>query len=224
MKSNPPSLSAARALNVALLAAGALLLSAVLCPGHAQAAKKGEKTADSLKAAAKNVENGESQVAAVTKALDQLVNQPNQDLRKPFKAYESAVDKLMKTAADAQKRREGAQNRREAYLAAWDEDMAKIQNEDIRNRSADRRQKVQQQLDRLGQCVTAVGDAYRPFEQNLVDIKTALGSDLTPGGVESIRPVANKARENAVSLRNSLTKLRQELESMGVAMSAKAAK
>jgi hypothetical protein len=210
--------------STAALVGVALLLTALATPGLAQASKKGEKAADSLKALAKEVQAGEAQVGAVTSTLDQLVNRQNKDLRKAYKAYDKEVKRLGDIASNARKRRDGLLANRESYLKAWDQDLAKIQNEDIRARSSDRRQKVQVELDKLAELAKKVGESYRAFEANVLDIQRALGADLTPGGVQAIAPVANEARKNAVPLRDSLNGLHQQLESLGVAMSAKAQK
>ncbi len=203
------------------------LISIALSPGSpclAQASKRGEKAADSLKALAKTVQEGQVQVGEVTRALDQLCNKQNQDLRKPFKAYQKAVKKLSSLAADARKRRDGLAQDRQAYLKAWDQDLASIQQEDIRNRGQERKQKVQQELGKLAALGTQVGDTYQQFDAQLRDIQKAVGADLTPAGVQAVAPTANAARASAVSLRENLTKLSAELRSLGVAMSAKAPK
>lgn len=198
------------------------LVSATPC--LAQAAKKGEKAADSLKALAKTVEQGEAQVTATTSALNQLCNKANRDLRKPFKAYEKAVKKLSSLAAEARKRREGLEKNRDAYLAAWDQDIAAIQHEDLKMRSLERREQVQKELQNLATLATAVGENYRKYEALLLDIQKVAGADLTQGGIQSVASTANQARASAVALRDSISSLRKELQSLGVALSAKAAK
>lgn len=206
-----------------MLLAGALMLAGGLGL-QAQTAKKGEKAADSLKALAKTVQTGEAQLTEVTSALDQLCNKPNKDLRKPYKAFEKAMKSLSNTAADARKRREGLQKNREAYLAAWDQEIAKIDQVEIRDRSEARRKQVEEELAKLSASASEVGAAYQKYEAQLVDIHTALGLDLTEAGVKSVAPIANEARKSAVTLRESIAALRQELQTLGVKMSAKAAK
>jgi hypothetical protein len=58
----------------------------------------------------------------------------------------------------------------------------------------------------------------------LEDIHKALGADLTAGGVQAVAPTVNEARKSALALRDSLTKLRNELQALGVAMSSAAPK
>jgi hypothetical protein len=206
------------------LTCGTLLALGSWSVCQAQASKRGEKAADSLKALAKTVQEGQTQVTEVTRALDQLCNKQNKDLSKPYKTYEKAVQKLSSLAAEARKRREGLVKNREAYLKAWDQDLAAIQQEEIRTRSQERIQKVQQELEKLAKLGTEVGETYQKFEAQALDIKKAVGADLTPSGVEMVAPIANQARSSAVGLRDSLAKLSSELQSLGVAMSSKAPK
>jgi len=207
---------------VGIVVCSILLTLASATPCLAQASKKAEKAADSLKDLAKEVQEGEAQLGVVTASLDQLVNKENADLRKPYKAFQKAVEKLTDIAGDAKKRREGLNKNKDAYFKAWDEEIATIQNEDIRSRSAERRQKVQQQLESLSTITSSTADNYRALEQNLKDIQTALSVDLTPGGIKTIAPVANKANQSAAAVRENLTKLHGELETLGFALSAKA--
>lgn len=205
-------------------AACVLLSLALSLPVVGQASKKGEKTAETLMKLAEDVEAGDKQVGVATTVLHQLANQGNPDLRKPFKQYQKAVDKLGDIAKDARKRRDEMQAHRSAYFLEWDLELAKIQNEDIHARSADRRQKVQQDLEALSRRVSVVDNSLESFEKLLRDIETALGTDLSSDGVQAVRPAVNTSNQKAVELRGQLGDLRAQLQSLGVAMSAKTPK
>jgi len=225
MNSTPSLFRVARrsVLSVAVMAA-VLVGLATTTSVQAQASKKGEKAAASLKALAKEVEAGDKQIGVVTAALNQLVNKPNEDLKKPYKQFEKGVKKLESITASARKRQVGLKQEKDAYLQAWDQEIAKISNEDIKSRSAERKQKVTDELAKLSDLSSKLSESYKAFEQNLIDIRSALSADLTPGGVQAVAPVANKARENAVSVRDNLKSLSAELETLGFAMSSKAQK
>jgi hypothetical protein len=209
---------------VTAMMAGLMCAPAFTTPALAQAYKTGEKASKKLKDLAKEVDLGKVQIETVMSKLNSLVSAPGDDLRKQYKEFDKAAKKMVDIAEKAKKRREEMQTERNAYLKQWDAELAKIQNEDIRTRSADRLKQVQTELDKLANLASEAGGAYRPFQSDILDIQRYLASDLTRSGLQAIAPTVTKANEHATDLRAALGKLSAQLDSMGVAMSSKAAK
>ena len=55
---------------------------------------------------------------------------------------------------------------------------------------------------------------------DIKDIRTSLATDLTAGGLASIKSTANKANENVTPLRESLTNLEADFKALGIALSS----
>ena len=49
--------------------------------------------------------------------------------------------------------------------------------------------------------------AFKPFMADLQDIKTALGNDLTPAGIDAIKKTVAQANKEAKPLKKSISKL-----------------
>ena len=62
--------------------------------------------------------------------------------------------------------------------------------------------------------------AFKPFLSDLKDIQTALGTDLTVGGVSAVKGAADKATQDSISLKSSLSQLSSNFKDLGMAMSS----
>jgi aminopeptidase N len=108
------------------------------------------------------------------------------------------------------------------YFKAWDEQTAQIHNEDIKNRSAERKAEMQKKFTEIKMSYTEASESFKPFLSDLKDIQTALATDLTTGGVKAIKGAADKANKDAVPLKASIEKLAGQFKDLGTAMAAAA--
>ncbi len=200
--------------------ASVALACLLAAPLQAQAYKKGQKTAADLQTLAREVQQGGKQIGLVMNALNQMMDAPGSDLRKQYSEFVKAAKKMGSIADGARKRRIAIQANRQNYIKAWDAELAKIQNEDIKSRGLERRQEVDAKLQKLASAAAAAAADYRAFEADIVDIQKYLATDLTRAGLEAVKPVAQAADEHAGKLRASLIELETQLKALGVAMSA----
>ncbi len=199
------------------------LASLVLLSGGCASNSYNTKAADtssSLEKTAQDVRLGNGQIDAVLFALSGLVNSPAADLKPQFNKFTSAVEKLEDLAADISKQATSMQASGADYFRTWDEELAKINNEDIRSRSTDRKNAVAARFERVRVTYVQTKSAFIPFLSDLKDIRTALATDLTAGGLASVKTVANHAGDNVPPLRESLSNLESEFKSLGVSLSA----
>lgn len=206
----------ARLATLAILALTCLLAT----PLQAQTYKKGQKTAEDLHDLAREVQEGSKQIGIVMTTLNQMLTAPGADLRKQYSQFDKAAKKMSSIAASARKRRIAIQANRQEYIKAWDAELAKIQNQDIKASGLERRQQVDAQLQTAATAAAAAGANYREFEADIVDIQKYLATDLTRAGLDAIKPVATSATEHAGKIRASLIEVETQLKALGVAMSA----
>jgi len=200
--------------------AAALLLTLGGCATPGATSNRADNTSSSLEAAALNVAQTNTQLEIVRRSLSDLVNNPGADLQAQYNTYNASVNRLDALANEVTASAADMQERGTAYFVQWDEDLAKIQNENIRMRSVDRKEQVTARFKEVGANYTQIKDDFAPLVSNLKDIRTALGTDLTAGGLTSVRSLAAKADRDVVPLRNSLTRLESDFRDLGVAMSA----
>jgi len=182
---------------------------------------KGTKTSESIMSTADHLAQGREQIDNVNASLTNLSNaQPGQDLRPLYKDYSSNVDKLDSIAADVRKQAEAMRSKGQAYFQEWEAEQAKINNEDIKTRSVQRRAEVEQAFSRINDKSQRLKDAYQPLMSDLKDIRTALNNDLTPGGIAAIKPIANRVAKETVVVKAAAGSVESEFQTLGMNMSA----
>jgi phage host-nuclease inhibitor protein Gam len=182
--------------------------------------QKGTKTAENIQATANQIGAVPAKIDATLAALNELVTKPQADLVPQFKAFSTQLAGLTTEAQDiAAARRNMAANGKD-FFAKWDEQLALIQNEDIKARSQSRKTEVAQKLQAIKRSYAEAEMAFKPFLADLKDVQKYLSVDLTVGGVATLKDTAAKATQEAESLKVTLTSVAADFKSLGLAMSA----
>ncbi len=180
---------------------------------------KAASTASALTKSSDYIAKGNALIDQTLASLNDLVSNPQPDLRKQFKAFNSSVDKLNSTASDVAGKAAEMKSQGAAYFKKWDGEASKMQNEDIRNRSEARKNEVASKFGRISQSYDETKTAFAPFMADLRDVQKFLSTDLTAGGLAAIKDVAAKANKDAVPLKGALGKLSDEFKGLGLSMS-----
>jgi Protein of unknown function (DUF2959) len=205
-----------RKLNFALdLTLAALLIAVTGC--QTSNYETGNATARVLKTSAGKLATAKGRVDTTLAALNDLVNNPA-NLPVQYGKYSDAVAGLQSSAKDVAAEIADMRARSTAYFQAWDQQAALIQNVDIRARSLARKKEVLDRFTKVKLSYTQVSDAYHPFLSDLQDIQTALGTDLTAGGIAAIKEVAQKANKDAIPLKKAGDDMSDDLNDMSAAM------
>ena len=128
-----------------------------------------------------------------------LVSNPSGDLEPKLKAYNDNVSGLPNHVPEfAGPAWPTAQNKATVYLTNWDAKIATIMNPDIKNAAQQHRDRqVQQEISDVKKSYPAdPGGFPDPFVANLKDIQTVLNSDLTAGGISSVKGAVTSATTN----------------------------
>ena len=148
-----------------------------------------------------------------------LVNQPTPDLRAAYERYKSSVDALDRTLTAMNTEAENMQKRGQQYFATWDSQLAEMQNENVRARSAARQQEISQQFTAIQQQYAAARQLFPPLLTRLRDIQRLVSVDLTPTGVRTAQDFANRAEGDARMLRQTLDQLAGSFRSLSGVLS-----
>ena len=192
---------------------------AVLAGCASKSYDKGAATATATQSAAAAVAQTSTKVTDVLGALNNLTFKSEGDLRIQYDAFVSATEKLDKSIAALGAKVTAMRDAAAAYSDNWSNQLAAIQSEDLRQRSADRMNEVTSQLKEMDASYLGVKSSLRPFMGDLKDIQTYLGTDLTAGGLATIKDVVSKTKTDAVPLRDSIKQLQASFSSLGAALS-----
>jgi hypothetical protein len=104
------------------------------------------------------------------------------------------------------------------YYQTWQKELSGMNNEQLKSISAARQAESLATYEKVAGGYQGVVEAYKPFLKDLKDIQTYLNNDLTPGGINAIKPVADKAEADAAALNDSLTVLQGQFNGMAAAI------
>lgn len=203
-----------------------LLTAALFLSGCASTRnyKKAENTSNSLETAAVVINQCNAQVGVVTQTLGKLVESPSANRQPQFEKFDSELTKLKSLAKDMNDQSTAIQTEGTEYFKSWDEDLAKIKNEDIRSRSTERKHIMAARFEKVRINYEQAKGEVATFLSNLTDIRTALASDLTAGGLDSIEDATEDSEYKAKQLKKILSRLQEDFKDLSASMSTTSAK
>ena len=116
-------------------------------------------------------------------------------------------------------RAEAIQKRGNAYIAAWQEDLAAFRSPDVRTSSAERRLQVAESFRKLNSELLAAQVSLRPLLVGLKDMRLYLSIDLTASGVSSVQEQAGRISIQAVDAGQHLQSLLADLDRVATELS-----
>jgi hypothetical protein len=153
-------------------------------------------------------------------ALDNLVNKPAPDLKPQFQRFSISLDRLVDASARAEKAARVADKKSADYFKNWEKETSEIKYEAIRNQSVSRKTQVRNEFNTVNQRYRENQAVIHPLISYLQDIRTALSTDLTAGGVQSVKSLADNAQQNGRKVQAALARLTDELSASGARMSS----
>jgi hypothetical protein len=195
---------------------GAIALTGCASRGYVKA----DSAADSLRTAAEKIHAENQNLKLAVGHLDGIVNRPSSDLRQQFHYYDEAVDRLYDSVEQAEKAVRHSEAKSEQYFAAWDKQLAAMNYEAVQSRGQTRRIAVSNQLEKLSRQYRETREAVLPLLAYLEDIRKSLSSDLTSGGLESMKEVVANAQAGSEKVQIALEGLVNGFTSSGSALSS----
>ena len=205
---------------LAILKIVPVLAAFVLAAGCASSGGKGQATSDSIQRTADAAAKVNTTLDVVVNALNDLTANPQPDLRPQFKAYKSAVSDLDSVASKVRSAATAMDGKAEQLMAEWDKQLALVNNEDIKARSADRKNEVNERLNDIKTSFAEAKERFTPVQSDLKDILIYLETDLTPGGVAAIKRTAAKAIAGVPDLRSSIDEIVSNFKELGLSLSS----
>lgn len=202
------------AINLALVAALALLAGCV-----SKSYDKGAATSAALQSSADAVAQTSKSLYGVLGAMNNLTFKSQGDLRNQYDAFVAASKSLNQSLAGLDDSVKLLHLKADTYFNDWTNQTATIQNPELRQRSAERKAEVSGKLDEVTASYAALKNSLKPFTTDLTDIQTYLGTDLTAGGLATIKDVVAKTKVDAVPLRDAIKQLQTSFSGMGAALS-----
>jgi DNA repair ATPase RecN len=132
-------------------------------------------------------------------AYNTLVTQPSTDMKADYKRLLKSMREMDEKSADARDRVARMESVGATYFAGRAASIKNIQNPDLRDQATQRLEANQAEFAKVLAALQEAGRALEPIRNDLADQINYLGSDLSPGGVASLRPQAEKLNARSVA-------------------------
>jgi hypothetical protein len=162
------------------------------------------KTSKSIKEVDSDIRKINIQIDVTATSLDSLVKTGKPDLKKAFNKYSDAVAELDSQGKQVLKHIDEMKARSTEYFAEWQKQGDTYTNPQISALSDERRNKLAEIYARVPTAGSGIKRAYLAYLVDLKEIQTYLSNDLTPDGITTITPVAEKSDQDAQALKTSL--------------------
>ena len=141
-----------------------------------QSADLGKRTEET----SKEIDKYATQLDKTEQALSSVSLAQGKDLKKRYESFSTEVKKL----EDAQKHTTSDIDQMKStgtqYFSSWDTSIAQMSNPELRQASTERRSALIKDHDELAATLSDIGRQLQPFMSNLHDLKSFLGTDLSP--------------------------------------------
>jgi predicted nucleic acid-binding Zn-ribbon protein len=172
-----------------------------------------EKTAESLQDTRAAVVKAQGDVNETLAALDDLSNTSG-DLKPAYARFQKALETTRMQKQTAEARATALRTNQAAYENKWQSDAQTMSNPDVKS-SAD--QRLGEVHDKYGEMRDVAQDCRKQYAYlytDLLDINQYLSNDLTPAGVQKIKPQIDKAKQDGAALNTRLNDLTTKMDAL----------
>ncbi|MDU0458714.1 MAG: DUF2959 family protein [Geobacteraceae bacterium] len=162
------------------------------------------KTSNSIRDVDTEIRKMMVQIDVTAASLDSLVMPGQSNLKKSFDTYSDNVAKLDSEGKRVLKRTDEMKSNSKEYFAEWEKQGEAFKNAEIRELSAERRNKLAESYARVPAAGSGIKGTYNAYLTDLKEIQKFLSTDLTPKGIEAITPVAKNSVNDLDALKASL--------------------
>lgn len=152
-------------------------------------------------------------------ALNDLVRNPQTDLRPQFVRFEEGVQSVQERARLLWPSVENVRTSGRAMMAAWDGELAKIDRQDLRELGRKRREAFGRRYDSIDVGFRALRRDMEPYLATLNDITDFLRVDLNLSSLDDIRVMSEDANDQAAVVSRQIGELSTLLGTTATAIS-----
>jgi methyl-accepting chemotaxis protein len=193
---------------------------AALAASSSQASQ--EQLAGSIKDAHVQTIQTADQLKSTLGALNQLTAQKKGDLRPAYDVFCTQVTKTKEAAVSTQKQASFMAGDGKNYFQDWQTTVAGISNDSLRKKSQKRLDSAKASYGKVEGSLKQASDEFKPFLSDLEDIQKALSTDITAGGVKSLRGVVRNANYHHEDVAKAIDDARKEMGKMAKSLSSEA--
>ncbi len=166
--------------------------------------ERATKTTNTMETVERDYKQVSSQVDATNASLQDLISPSHLDLKKALDNYTYNVAKMEKIGGRLDKDSADMRAQGQDYFAEWEKQGATYSNPQIRQLSDDRRFELRDVFAKIPEASTEVRGSLHSYLVAIREIQNYLSTDLTPNGIDGIRPIAKRAMRDGEDLKASV--------------------
>jgi len=181
----------------------ALLLGAIAClTGCATTGMdRATNTTNSMQTVEGDYKQASIQIVATRASLEDLIKPDQIDMKKAYDAYTADVVKMENSGKQLDTHTDRMSVKGNDYFTEWDNSYT---DPEIRELSERRRIEIREGYVKISEASIGVKGSLKSYLTDIREIQKYLSNDLTPQGIESIRPVAQRALTDGDTLREAV--------------------
>ncbi|MDR4493980.1 MAG: DUF2959 family protein [Nitrospirales bacterium] len=150
--------------------------------------------------------------------LKDMMSQSQADLSPQYQSYTHELGILEAQVEKARQQRTATDTVVKDQFMAWDQNLKHMQNQESRQRVADRQAATKETYSDIQQKIAELKKVWTPFLTDLQDIRQYLKDDLSKEGLNTIQPTAERLFDQQEEVTDRLNGV---IEAMDVAISKK---
>ncbi len=159
------------------------------------------KTTDSMHTVEGDYKQAAIQIDATRVALENLVSPSQTNMKKAYEVYDDNVKKMEKSGSQLDMHTEKMNANGAKYFAEWE---SSYTNPEIREISEQRRIEMRKGYAKISQASVGVKGALKSYMTDIREIQKYISNDLTTQGIETIKPIAQRAVVDGDNLKETV--------------------
>jgi hypothetical protein len=166
--------------------------------------ERSEKTGTTMMVVEQDIQQAVVQVDATRASLEDLIRPGQSDVKMSFEKYSANVDKMDSLGKRLFEHADKMSAQGKDYFEEWRKQGNTYTNSQIQALSEQRRSDLSMVFAKIPEASVGVKGAFKAYMSDNREIRTYLSNDLTPKGVETITPIAQKAVQDGDNLKESV--------------------
>ncbi len=159
------------------------------------------KSTTSMQTVEQDYTQASVQIDATNASLEELIKPNQPDLKKAYDDYTENAKKMEKLGKKLDTHTEKMSTRSNEYFAEWESSYI---NPEIRELSERRRIDMRDGYAKIADASIGVKGALKSYLTDIGEIQKFVSNDLTPQGIELIKPVAQTAVKDGENLKEAI--------------------
>ncbi len=180
--------------------------------------KQADKTGAGIAECRDEVVSGKKAIDATMKSLGDVAAAATTNPRKPFEQFTKDVANLDSTAQKIRKRAQSMKEQGQAYFKQWEQQLAQVNNPEIRALAEQRKLKLQEAFDSIRKYTEPLKLQFDPWMSDLKDLQKYLSQDLTIAGVDAAKGLFSKTLGEGQEVQKSMDALVAELNTIAATL------